>query len=874
VWHATAGPSRPGTTSRGLRFPAVARTLSALVGALLTVVALVLSFAAPATADDDADLQLAVQQGNLQSQAGGQPTTLVFSVTNNGPGNANDFIANVTIPLGDKGVTVASSNPPCNQNGGPTVLACQVGELDAGQSTVFTLVIAAPPANSLAPTDSFSGTGGIQVTSNNDPNDSNNAGQFTLSITGAPPAVTSITGTVTNGSTSQPIVSASVVSRDVNGATCSATTDANGAFNCIPQSPGLAGGQVTVEATMAGFQLSRTTVTPTNGAVANVQLALNPAAASPSPTPSLAPSTPAANSTAQAGVLKSKGGFGWDALLLIVGILVALAGLGGGAWWIYRRKDKEPPPGGPHGDLAGAESLLPTMAMRIPNSVGSQTTVATPPPFGMEQPGHRPELPVGAGANASTAVWGARQGASSGAGANASMAVWGAASSGAGANASTAVWGADAAWSQPGGWAPAGSPQPDWSPEQAAQVNRSTEPIPVSGGATGWSAPANSDDGERTAEWPTIDPKPGQGAEAPAVNEPTAAWPAPQSAPPYTPQSAPPYTPQSGPPFPASAPPAQPFPASAPPFQGASAPPYPAPPVQQYSAPPAQQYSAPPVQQYSAPPAQPFPASGPPAQPYPVSAPPTAQYSNGQYPVSSPPAAHWSAAANPAGRPPDRYSPSGQPAQQPGHGDARSWGAAQPYPPQPGNRAYSAVPGEAPPPDYGYYEGSTPGAPLAGWDTPPAVVPSTPASYSPLPPSGYSGAPGPVPPAPPGPPPAAPWSGSPASAPPWNGAQPASAPPWNGGAQPPSTPPWQLAGQQTPPPGHPPPGHPSVPGQPYPTSGPPLGAPPVGAPPVSGPPTPGGYPPPSHPDYGNYRPAAPEPAEPDPRQWWSDQNPR
>lgn len=528
---------------------------------LAAVAAVVLLPAAPATADDPADLQLNVQQGNLQSQAGGQPTTLVFSVTNNGPGRAGEFVANVTIPFGDKGVYLASSSPQCDQNGGPTVLACRAGELEAGQSTVFTLVIGAPAANTLAATDSFSSAGGIQIVSSNgsDPNGSNDSGQFTLSLTGAPPTVTSITGTVADGSTGNPIVGASVVSRDVNGTVCPATTDAAGAFTCSPN-PGLAGGQITVEATMAGYQLSRTSVTPTNGAVANIQLALNPVAASPSPTPSLAPSTPAAVSSPQPQALKSNDGFPWDALLLVVGIVIALAALGGGGWWIYRRKDSEPPPDGPQPDLVGAESLLPTMGLWIPNGDLSQTTVATqqpfgtPPPFGAAQPGQRPELPAGAGA---TAVWGAAPGTPGGAG----------------TNASTAVWGADAGQPQSGGWSSGGNPSAGWSPELAAQVNRSTEPIPVSGGGTGWSAgPANSGDGERTAEWSTIDPGPGQQAEPAtpsAVNQPTAAWPppsAPQSAPPYTPQSGPPYTP---PPFPASAPPA---PGSAPPVNAQARP--------------------------------------------------------------------------------------------------------------------------------------------------------------------------------------------------------------------------------------------------------------------------------------------------------------
>ena len=603
--------------------------------AVLAAASLVFLPSAPVLAGEPADLRLEVRQGNLASQSGGQPATLVFAVTNDGPSDADAFNANVVIPFGDRGTYLASSSPSCNQVSGPTVLACPVEGLEVGQSAVFTLVIGAPPAGSLQPTDALNATGQISIDAGgDDPNGANDSSQFTLNLTGAPPSVTQISGTVADTQTTQPIVGASVVARDVNGATCLSTTDSTGAFNCTPGQP-LAGGQITIEATMAGYRVSRTTVTPQNGTITGVQLALDPAAASPSPTPSAAPSSPAAASSPAPQAIKADdSGFPWDTVLVVLGIVLALGGLGALGWWMYKRKDKDPDgPGGPDGtrplpDLVAAESIMPTMPMRVPNSVLSETTVANQPPFGQPE---RPEVPAGA---------------------------------------ATAVWGVPA-------------PNGNW-------VNRSTEPIQVSGAPGNWSggdSGRGSSSGERTAEWPTVDPGPSE-TDAPASGVPASGAPASgvPAAAGLVAGGAVSGVPASG--MPASGVPASGIPASGVPASGVPASGVPA------SGMPASGRAVAPSDPTTA-----WPAMGDP------------DWSTAPYQRPAGPLSEQYASALPAEAP---GVPSGPPAVGSNH--EQPWGT-------PGRPAY----GNAPLAE----------APLAGWDTPPAASPMSappmPMSAPPLP---------------------------------------------------------------------------------------------------------------------------------------------
>ncbi|MFB9317070.1 carboxypeptidase regulatory-like domain-containing protein [Cryptosporangium minutisporangium] len=764
------------------------------------------------TAGEPADLRLEVRQGNLTTQSGGQPATLVFAVTNDGPSKADAFNANVVIPYGDRGVILASSSPACNQVSGPTVLACPVNELEVGKTAVFTLVISPPPAGSIDPSEQLPPAAGqIAIDAGgDDPNGANDSSQFTLTLTAAPPPVTVVSGTIVNGSTGQPITGVSVVARDVNGATCPSTTDAAGAFNCTSQP--LAGGQITIEATMAGYKFSRTTVTPQNGTITNVQLALDPAVASASPTPSAAPTSPAASASPAPQALKSDdGGFPWDTVLVVIGIVLALGGLGALGWWLYKRKDTDS--GGPGGggrdlpDLVGAESIMPTMPMRVPNSVLSETTVANQPPFG------QPER-VGAAAGAdATAVWGAP--------------------------APTGSW-------QPGGWSPANDAQ--------ANVNRSTEPIQVSGGPSGWSGGSgqSSSSGERTAEWPTVDPGsaddapasgvPAQVSERPvAPSDPTTAWPAVGDAG----WAAAPHTRAAGP---LSDQYASALPAEAPGVP--SGPPAPTPGFEQsWGTPGRPAYGNPPLADaplvgWDTPPAaspQPTPMSAPPMASQPMSAPPMASQpmSAPPMPMSAPPAspmASHAAGGYAAGGYPAAHSPVPPPqpsVMQP----TAQWTAPPSFPT---SASPTAMYPASAPPAAGY---PAPGPPAAGYpaSAPPAMnYPSSappaanyPASAPPLPPVPYGGYP-----------PASP----PASAPPAAG-YPQSAPPWQADAQG-----WPSG----PPANHAAPGAPQWPQTPAPAAGYPAYPPqayPSATPPHSGPPAPPGA-------YGNYPQAAPPQPQP------------
>jgi hypothetical protein len=347
-----------------------------LIGAVL------LAVTAPgaAFAGEPADLRLDVQQGSLSLQAGGKPATLIFAIHNDGPAAADSFVANVNVPFGERGVAVASSSPSCNQVGSATVLSCPVSRLEAGQSTTFTLVIQAPAAGALQQGEVLNGNGQIAASDpgGDDANPANDTGQFTLNVTGAPAPVTQAGGAVTDVSTGKALTGVSVSLKDTNGLTCSTTTDTSGNFSCTPSTP-LAGGTITIVASLSGYQAFQQTVTPSNGTIAGVQLAMTPIAASPSPTPSAAPSkAPAASASPQAQIVRDNGTSGTTILFFVLGVVVVLAGLGGIAWWMYRRRDTEVGPDTRPG-YTGFEHAMPTVPIELNRTAPLDATLVGAP---------------------------------------------------------------------------------------------------------------------------------------------------------------------------------------------------------------------------------------------------------------------------------------------------------------------------------------------------------------------------------------------------------------------------------------------------------------------------------------------------------------
>jgi hypothetical protein len=343
-----------------------ARRTGALALSCLGGVLAALALGTPAYAED-ADLRLEIRTGQLELTTAGQPQTFIAVVTNDGPSPVAAPVVNFQAPLSSRGVTVASTSLACSPANGPSVLACPLPAMNPGQSTELTIQLAPPGNGAVAPGENVNEDGNAWVTNpaGGDPNNSNDGGSFKAVLRSSGSGVTEVAGSVVDGSSGQPLAGATVEVTDSGGASGQTTTDNDGRFvyRPDPQSP-LHSGRITIKASKAGYDTSRTTVNTDGGSINDIKLAVSPAAAAsptPPPSPTAAPSSAAAKAPAAAS---NKSDDSSVSLLVVILVSVLATGiLTGAALWVGLRRNREQEPATAGANLGDA----PTVQLRMPN---------------------------------------------------------------------------------------------------------------------------------------------------------------------------------------------------------------------------------------------------------------------------------------------------------------------------------------------------------------------------------------------------------------------------------------------------------------------------------------------------------------------------
>jgi hypothetical protein len=323
--------------------------MGALALACLGGVLVFLLVGTPAYAEDPADLRLEITSGQIALATGGQPQTVSFVITNDGPGAVSAPVANFDAPLDSRGVTIGGTSVTCQAANGPSVISCPLPALTAGQNVTVTVQLVPPASGGAGPGENVNEDGNAWVTNpgGSDPNSDNDGRSFQAVLTGGGSPVTEVSGTVMDGSSGNGLEGATVEVTDSAGTVGTATTGADGRFSYQPGTP-LKAGRIKIKASKDGYEVSQTTVDATNGGTVNdVQLAVSPAQASPTPSATPPPSaTPSA--AASAAAASTKGDDSGVSLLVVVLVsLLAIAILAGGALWVglRRNREQEPPPG-------------------------------------------------------------------------------------------------------------------------------------------------------------------------------------------------------------------------------------------------------------------------------------------------------------------------------------------------------------------------------------------------------------------------------------------------------------------------------------------------------------------------------------------------
>jgi hypothetical protein len=341
--------------------------LSCLGGALAT-----LTLAAPAYAED-ADLRLEIRTGQLDLVADGDPQTLTVAVINDGPSPATAPVANFEVPMGGRGVTIGNTSHSCAAVNGPSVIACQVGAMNPGQTIDVTVELKPPGEDAVQPGENVSENGNAWVSNpaGGDPNNGNDGGSFNVTLTSEEQqgSVSEVSGTVVDGSSGQPIEGATVEVKDNADVSGTATTDAEGRFTYRAEQEPLLAGRIRIRASKDGYQPSRTTI-DANGNINDVQLALSLAAPTPTVTPTAVPTSAAAQSPAAAAP-KDDDDSSLSLIVVVLVSVVATAILTGAGLWIglRRNRDNEPAFGG---IAPGTTFDAPTVQLRL-DGVGGGT---------------------------------------------------------------------------------------------------------------------------------------------------------------------------------------------------------------------------------------------------------------------------------------------------------------------------------------------------------------------------------------------------------------------------------------------------------------------------------------------------------------------
>jgi len=394
-----------------------ARRIGALALACLGGVLATLSLANPAYAEH-ADLRLEIRSGGIALTAGGDRQTLNLAVTNDGPSPVSAAVANVEAPLSGRGVTIGNTSVSCSPVNGPSIIACQLGAMNPGQTIDVTIELVPPGSGTVQPGENVTENGNAWVSNpaGGDPNNGNDGGSFSAALsagdTGAP--VTEVSGSVMDGSSGNPLDGATVEIKDSDGTVGTATTDAGGRFTYRAEAP-LKAGRISIKASKDGYDTSRTTVNA-SGSVNDIQLAVSPAAASsPSSSPTAAPTTAAPQSPPPGAASATGDGSSVSLIVVVLISVLATAVLTGAGLWIGLRRNREndsataggpgPPPVRPHlGDaptvqlrldgLGGGTQVMPPLRQPLSSSaVDATQQIPQPDSTQLMPPGAGPYLP-------------------------------------------------------------------------------------------------------------------------------------------------------------------------------------------------------------------------------------------------------------------------------------------------------------------------------------------------------------------------------------------------------------------------------------------------------------------------------------------------
>lgn len=341
-------------------------------------------------------LAVSASPQTLNLSVGSDEQTVSINVQTSEP--AENVTANVSVPLSEYGVTIKGSQGADCIATAQNTLGCTIGHMDPGHAAALYVSVTPPSqAGDIAPGDSRSGTGQVQVTA--DGAQPGSAG-FNVTLTNdAPQSVGQISGSVLSATDGSAIPNASVTLTDSTGTSRQATTNDNGEYSWTPSdTETLAEGQITATAEVDGYHEAKQTQTGSSGDPLSFPAFKLKPIAKPKPSKTHAKPSPEPTKAADDG-----GGLGtivW--LLLILGALLVVGGIVA-IILLLRKKDDDGDEG------PGGDGILPFdsgPASGFPPRGAGDTAVINRVPGGDDAPTMVHNGPLVPPDNAQTQVYG------------------------------------------------------------------------------------------------------------------------------------------------------------------------------------------------------------------------------------------------------------------------------------------------------------------------------------------------------------------------------------------------------------------------------------------------------------------------------------
>ncbi|MGH3659480.1 MAG: carboxypeptidase-like regulatory domain-containing protein, partial [Micromonosporaceae bacterium] len=330
------GRARTSNVHCGRRW--LARPVAALIavlGVAVTALAATAIAATPAYAQGPADVTVAAS-GNPNLEVGGGAQRVVFTIGNNGPGDAGGVTVRIDVPLGDQGVTIIHGPDGCQRSG--NTLQCSVEQVRRGGSERIAIRIQPPKEGGPAQGQSQQGQGQAQVGYQNDVRPDNNTAGFTVTLNGPkrPANIPSVAGTVTDNKSSDPVKDAKVVLEDSKGTKRETTTNDSGKYKITStDNKPIAPGSLEITVTKKGYQKKTLTKTGDGGEAVQANI-LMIAEAKPS-----ASAKPTVKDTGAADEGPEEGSNWLAWLFYLFAALLLLGGIGLIVWLVKGRGDED-----------------------------------------------------------------------------------------------------------------------------------------------------------------------------------------------------------------------------------------------------------------------------------------------------------------------------------------------------------------------------------------------------------------------------------------------------------------------------------------------------------------------------------------------------